>query len=191
MSSMSTELSTTQEAFCVEYTATGDAVASYRKAFDIQSIPDAKAAEYANQLLSDPTIKQKIIRLNDSLSPRDVLSKQRVLEELSQLARTSLFPADRLRALDLLGKYYKLFSEKENIQKQYIGDNKIQIIYMSPDHKRLTSISPLRKTARAAITEAIAAEEPQDLISPISASATPAKIRKMGTLEADLESLCG
>jgi hypothetical protein len=191
---MADELSRTQETFCVEYAATGDAAASYRKAFDIQSIPDKQALDYANGLLADPLIKQRIIRLHDTASPREILSRQRVLEELSQIVRTALFPADRLRALDLLGKYYKLFSDKETPNKVFTGENKIQIIYMSPDHKRLTNISPLRKAPRPELVDLVSsapvlngAEEEK----PASPAASP-NYRLLDTdLEKDLDALCG
>lgn len=163
-----------QELFCVEYAATQDAVLSYKKAFNIQTIPDEKATEYAAELLDHDTIRERIIRLQNTASPKEVLTKQRVLEELSQIVKTALFQADRIRALDLLGKYYKLFSEKDNPQKVYVGQNKIQIIYMSPDHKRITSVSPLRNLPE--IPEAL--DLPQESSDP-----------DISTLEKDLDSI--
>jgi hypothetical protein len=179
-----TGLTTNQELFCVEYAATKDSVGAYKKAFSVTNIPDDKAKQYSDELLADPTIRQRIIRLEDTLAPRDIMTKTRVLEELSQIVRTALFPADRLRALDLLGKYYKLFSEKDNPQKVYVGENKIQIIYMSPDHKRITSISPLRKLLPATETD------PEMDISVVPAT-TPSKSQVELQLEKDLDDICG
>lgn len=171
-----TELTKPQELFCVEYAATQDAVLSYKKAFNIQNIPDEKATEYAAELLGHDPIRERIIRLQNTARPKEILTKQGVLEELSQIVRTALFPADRIRALDLLGKYYKLFSEKDNPQKVYIGQNKIQIIYMSPDHKRITSVSPLRNLPEA---QELPPMEPEPGIPDVS------------NLEKDLDSILG
>lgn len=194
---MDSELTSNQESFCVEYASTHDPVASYKTAFALTTIPDDKAAQYANELLADPTIKQRIIRLTDTLAPRDIMTKQKVLEELSQIVRTALFPSDRLRALDLLGKYYKLFSEKDNPQKIYVGENKIQIIYMSPDHKRVTSISPLRKHLPATSTD----PEMDIRINPVPDNSTgtmeiarrlaPLAEEAQSQLEKDLDDICG
>ena len=194
---MTGDLSATQETFCVEYAATGNAIESYKKAFSLQSIPDDKAKQYSNELLSDPTIKQRVIRLQDIASPKEILTKTSVLEELSQIVRTALFPADRLKALDLLGKYYKLFSERDTSQKVYVGENKIQIIYMSPDHKRITSISPLRKHQELLPTvESIAEPSPDTTdVSFHVETSTTSKSKKSqlekSQLEKDLDDLCG
>ena len=170
------DLSTNQELFCVEYAATGNAIESYKKAFGLQAIPDDKASTYAQELLANPVVKQKIIRLHDITAPKDVLTKTQILEELSQIVRSALFPADRIRALDLLGKYYKMFSDKEQ-QKTYIGENKIQIIYMSPDRKTLTSQSPLRKHPRISVVSTTGLHGDSD--------------KKPDSLESDLDSILG
>lgn len=189
---MTSDLTANQESFCVEYAATGNALEAYKKAFSLQSIPDDKATQYSNELLSEPIIKQRIIRLHDIAAPKEILTKTRVLEELSQIVRTALFPADRLKALDLLGKYYKLFSEKDTSQKVYVGENKIQIIYMSPDHKRITSISPLRK--HQDLLPASPEQEPTDAsfhVETLTTEPITAEPTVESQLEKDLDALLG
>jgi hypothetical protein len=171
----------------MDYAATGKAIPAYRKAFGISpETPDDKISSLSSDLLSNDLIRARILQLQSNLAPASVFTKEQVLEELSKIIRTAIFPQDRIRALDLLGKYYKLFTDKEPTSKTYVGEQKIQIVYMSPDHKRITSISPLRRFITS--PEITVAEPKPTPTKPIPTMDNPSPDTD---LEKTLDSLCG
>jgi len=174
------------------YAASGKISTAYRKAFGISpETPDEKVLSLAKDLLDNDLIRARILQLQANLAPSNVFTKEQVLEELSKIIRTALFPQDRIRALDLLGKYYKLFTDKEPTSKTYVGEQKIQIVYMSPDHKRITSVSPLRRfstTPEITLRVPTHSAEPPTKSKPIP---TPDNPSPDTDLEKTLDSLCG
>ena len=166
------------------YAASGKPIDAYRRAFAIApETPDEKVSSLAKDLLDNDVFRARILQLQSNLAPSQVFTKEQVLEELSKIIRTALFPQDRIRALDLLGKYYKLFTDKEPTSKTYVGEQKIQIVYMSPDHKRITSVSPLR---RFITSPEVAIPEP-----PVIPNSIPTLDNPDVDLEKTLDSLCG
>lgn len=89
--------------YLVDFNATAAAIrAGYSESY---------AHDACETLLKDPAIK-KIVE--DSIRRREALAEKNadwVLEQISFIAATAKFPNSRLRALELMGRAYGMFTE--------------------------------------------------------------------------------
>lgn len=97
-----------QEAFIRHYLATGVAAEAYRLA----GYSPKDAAKESQRLLKLPLVQAAIAAAR---SASGVLTAEQVLERLSDKARAADKDADQIKALELLGKHHKLFTDKVNL----------------------------------------------------------------------------
>lgn len=77
------------------------------------------ARQQGSLLLTYPYVKSYLGTLSAELEKRRILSGSQVLEMLSELAAKTPKPTDKLNALNLLGKYHKLFTELHETQHTF------------------------------------------------------------------------
>lgn len=100
-----------QAHFCDEYIASGfrDPSGSYQKAYPLAS--KRTAQNNASGLLADTRIKAYIDRAVASLPVVDTINPEFVISSLKKLAQSATRDSDKIRALELLGKYLKIFND--------------------------------------------------------------------------------
>lgn len=144
---MEQELSERQRRFADLYIETGNATQSYIKAGYKASTP-ATAWNCASRLLRSARVSSYINRVLSSKNSERIASQDEVLELLTQLARGEMTeemivayqnkatyekatrqapPKDRAKALELLGKRYLLFTDRQQIEAnvettQYVAE---------------------------------------------------------------------
>jgi hypothetical protein len=180
-------LSPEQELFCLEFARHGNAVDAFKNSHlskvSAQKFPEIKAKASAAELMANEDIRSRILDIQNRLADKSIMSKDEVLVELSRIARTAPFHADRNRALDLLGKYHKMFVDiPATANSTFIKEQKvIQIVYMASDGSgRVTSTSPLRNPPQVEIAQVEAA--------PATAPAIPVKSRAVPVMPVAAES---
>lgn len=106
------KLTLKQRAFANEYVKTKEGIAAYRASYNTKA-SNKVASNNARVLLANPLVQTRIALLLKPAESRAVLTAQQVLEQLTELAcKKTLLPRDRLKALELMGKYRKLFTDK-------------------------------------------------------------------------------
>lgn len=104
-------LSDKQLRFCQEYTVDRNATqAAIRAGYSKRS-----ARNQANRLMTNDDIKKHIHELHSRQEKRIKVSSDNILEELSKVALTQLPVSemkwsDKMKALELMGKYFNLLS---------------------------------------------------------------------------------
>lgn len=98
---------------------------AYRAAYNCKRMSDKTIDEEACRLMSAPKVAARYAELMDKAASAAVATAQEVLENLTSIAMAAdkEKTADRLKALELLGKYHALFTDKQ-VQE---GDVKLQI----------------------------------------------------------------
>lgn len=116
------KLTEKQKRFCEEYLVDLNATQSaIRAGYSIKT-----ANRIASENLSKPDIQTYIRKLLDERSERTGVSGDKIIEELQKIAFAEdvvITGKEKLRALELLGKYFGLFIEKAQIET----DNKLKI----------------------------------------------------------------
>lgn len=132
------KLTIKQEAFCLEYAASGNATDAYKKAgFKVQN--DNVAAANAARLLRNAKVKNRIKELMEELRAPKIAEATEVLEYLTSVMRGESISheivvegigegcsaarimekppseKERTKAAALLGKRYSLFSDNVNV----------------------------------------------------------------------------
>ncbi len=124
------KLKPTWEKFCAYYIATGNATESYMKAFNKTKTSKKKLNNYAHDLMQLPEIKERLNELQQKLETKTekqiedignelgktIASKVQVLQELTEIALNSDNEMARLRALELLGKFHRIFGDTASIE---------------------------------------------------------------------------
>lgn len=108
-------LSRKQLMFLDEYIAGGcvNASLAYLKAYPLSSVRGAQNS--ASRLLADVRAKAYVDRAIASLPATATVNVEFVISNIKKLALESKREADKLRALELLGKYLKLFQDNLSI----------------------------------------------------------------------------
>jgi phage terminase small subunit len=110
------KLTLKEEAFCLEYVKLKNASDAYRKAYDTKAKNEV-VSNNAYVLLQKPRIKARLAQFARKAETLTILSAQQILDRLTQMAeKKNVQPRDRLKALELLGKYRKLFTEKVELK---------------------------------------------------------------------------
>jgi phage terminase small subunit len=105
-----------QERFVAEYVKTSDASRAYRTAYNTNTTTHAVHVA-ASKLMKNKLIKARLARLAQKVETRSILTAQQILEELTKLGTQKTLQArDKLKALELLGKYRKLFTERVEVK---------------------------------------------------------------------------
>ncbi|MGE4276602.1 MAG: terminase small subunit [Lawsonibacter sp.] len=124
---MKHRLTRQQEAFMQALVQGKDPLEAYRAAYQTGRMKDETVDRRAHMLLKNEKMKDRYQKLREMVrkeeAKRDVASADDILEELSSIGmgadecddERSCTPGvrERLKALELLGKHYKLFTEQE------------------------------------------------------------------------------
>lgn len=135
------ELTPKQKKFCQEYLKDFNATRAYKAVYKIKN--DRSAQQSGSRLLSNVKVSEYLSKIMQQTKVNDILDINGVLDNLSQLAigkpREKVFKRisykgkkpkveydnvttvtpedqDQLKALELLGKYYKIFTDKVETQ---------------------------------------------------------------------------
>lgn len=112
MARLKNELTLKQRAFCNEYAKRKNAVEAYRSSYNTKASAKV-ASNNARALLAKPIVQDRVAKLLKQAETKAVLTAQQVLEEISEIAtKPSVQTRDKLKALELMGKHRKLFTDK-------------------------------------------------------------------------------
>lgn len=113
---MAKQLSPMQKAFCDYYLECGNATEAAKKA----GYSEKNAHKIGPENLTKPTIRQYIDERLNSMASNRIAKAEEVLEYLTNVMRSKIKDqfgleisiADRTKAAELLGKRYRLFTDK-------------------------------------------------------------------------------
>ena len=94
-----------QEKFAREYFRTGNACEAYRLAYDCKNMKPETIAAEALALTRHPTITPMIDDLRAKAEKKAILSKDRAMEILANIAEGADKESDRVAALKVAGKW--------------------------------------------------------------------------------------
>lgn len=118
---------------------------AYKAAYDVKRMSNRAVDTEACELEANPKVALRMRELQERAASKAVASAQEILEELTKIAMgTEAYPdyniagekveklpnmSSRLKAIELLGKYHKLFTEKieeksDTTVRVVIGKNK-------------------------------------------------------------------
>lgn len=106
-----------QEKFCNEYIKNG--FNGTKAAIDAGYSKDT-AYSIANENLNKPEIKSRIEELKGDIF--EILDEKLIINEIWKVYKTAQKEADKLKALELFGRYKAMFTEKQQIQTKTFDD---------------------------------------------------------------------
>ena len=80
----------------------------------------ASARSWGSQLETRLNIQAQIQKNRLNIFDKKLITEEYVLESLKNLAETSVHESDRIRAIELLGKYLSMFTDK--IETNFLDD---------------------------------------------------------------------
>lgn len=102
-----------QETYCY-YRARGEnPTQSVLKSYDTKS--DNMASVLGNRLEKKDKIEKGIQKERDKIFSKSKITEEYILEQLDKIASSSRRDADKVRALELLGKFLAMFKERQDI----------------------------------------------------------------------------
>jgi len=111
------KLTEKQEQFCLVYLKTGNATEAYRQSYNTANSKPETINRSAKELLDLPKISARIEELRIPLLEKRELSEEYVLQGIKKI--TERCEADNpnaaLKGFELLGKYFKMFTEKREV----------------------------------------------------------------------------
>lgn len=102
------KLTPSQEKFCQEYVKCGNATDAYIAAYADHKGTRSTKRQLASRLRSNANIKTRIEQIEAAAISKAVMSRYEILTQLSDIARSG--EKEKLKALELLGKYHGLFN---------------------------------------------------------------------------------
>ena len=125
------KLTPKQSLFIDHYIETLNGTESYLKTFGTQN--RVTAATESSKLLRNPQIKAEVDRRLEALRDPLIASAQQVLTFLTEMmGKEDAKDTDRIRAAELLGKRYALFTDKIDLNQQV--EVEINLIPMDSPH---------------------------------------------------------
>jgi len=108
-------LSVKEEKFCLQFVITDDRHLSYERAGYLATAPTVQSAAIS-RLLKQAKIKDRIDELKAEMLLAQGVTKERVTANIAAIAfEKKNTKADRLKALELLGKSMAMFSDNVNV----------------------------------------------------------------------------
>lgn len=83
-------LSIKQENFCNYYIECGNASEAYRRAYSCSKMKEKQIWEESSKLLNNPKVSQRIKELQEEQKKKSDITKEKILEELSNIAFSSI-----------------------------------------------------------------------------------------------------
>jgi phage terminase small subunit len=113
---MNSKLTEKQKRFCEYYLILGNGTQSAIKA----GYKETNANKIAYMNLCNPIIRKEIDKMKEKITSENIMTAEKVLEELTTIALSDKNTFARLKALELLGKRYKLFTDTVEIEQKNI-----------------------------------------------------------------------
>lgn len=145
-----TNLTVKQEKFCQHYAAHGTEFGNgsdaYRHAYDTSNMKAETIHSRAYDLLQKSEIKARIAELQEEYAKASQLTAEYVLNNLMKVAETCLKdgegfnPAGANKALELLGKYKKMFTDV--IERNGSPDTVVKVAWGVVDPKEESDENP-------------------------------------------------
>lgn len=111
------ELTQKQEKFCLEYFKSGNAASAYRKSYNASKMVESSISKAVNQLLKNTKITTRLQELNSKIESKTIMDKQNLLEFWTKTVQNKTSKdSDKLKASELLAKYYQMFVEKKEVE---------------------------------------------------------------------------
>lgn len=128
---MDNKMTEKQKAFCDYYLETGNATEAYKRAYP-SCKKDGTARTNSSKLLTNANISQYIDKRLKEIESERIAKPEEVLQYLTSVLRgeekdqfgLDAALQDRTKAAELLGKRYRLFTEKMEIE----GAQRVQIV---------------------------------------------------------------
>ena len=128
---MDNKMTEKQKAFCDYYLETGNATEAYKRAYP-SCKKDGTARTNSSKLLTNANISQYIDKRLKEIESERIAKPEEVLQYLTSVLRgeekdqfgIDATLQDRTKAAELLGKRYRLFTEKMEIE----GAQRVQIV---------------------------------------------------------------
>lgn len=128
---MDNKMTEKQKAFCDYYLETGNATEAYKRAYP-SCKKDGTARTNSSKLLTNANISQYIDKRLKEIESERIAKPEEVLQYLTSVLRgeekdqfgLDATLQDRTKAAELLGKRYRLFTEKMEIE----GAQRVQIV---------------------------------------------------------------
>lgn len=109
-----------QEKFCMEYTATGDELASYKKAGFKEAKDDPNTRIRARQLLKNEKIQARIDEYQKEAIRKISWTKEKVLEKIAEVYSNSINDGDFTnanRAMENIAKHLGMFVDLSKVEQ--------------------------------------------------------------------------
>lgn len=111
-----TNLTEKQRRFCEYYLITGNGFQSAKKA----GYKETYCNDISYQNLSNPKIRRELEKMRQKMTSENIITAEKVLEQLTSIALEDKNTFARLKALELLGKRYKLFTDNIEIESKQV-----------------------------------------------------------------------
>ena len=124
---MARRLNNKQASFCIEYLVDRNATQAAIRA----GYGERTAGAQGHALLKNPEIQAAIADQEDARAKRTLITQDSILRGIRQIAEHGENEANRLRAMELLGKHQALFTER--VESRNVNENHIHLPKMTDD----------------------------------------------------------
>jgi hypothetical protein len=134
-----TNLTPKQERFAQEYVRTGNATEAYRSSYESTGL-DSTVNPEASRLTHDPKIAARIQEIQApyvaeiGLTVKGVLTDLQGFVDAAKLGTQHVKASDGIRALELLGRYLKMFAPEEKPDFSPVQITRVTVV-LPPDDK--------------------------------------------------------
>lgn len=137
-----------QELFCQEYLKCGNAAEAYRRSFGTDGMKIESVWQCASHLKKNSKVIARLAQLHEKTVDNTIMSSIDVLKGFTIIAQSEKNVGFKLKALEMLGKYHKLFKDASdsnptvpvasNITVTFISNKKETHIEQQPKQQQLT-----------------------------------------------------
>lgn len=137
-----------QELFCQEYLKCGNAAEAYRRSFGTDGMKPESVWQCASRLKNNSKVIARLAQLHEKAVDKTIMSSIDVLKGFTIIAQSEKNVGFKLKALEMLGKYHKLFKDASdsnptvpvasNITVTFISNKKETHIEQQPKQQQLT-----------------------------------------------------
>jgi hypothetical protein len=97
-----------QETFCLNYIKCGNATEAFKATYNTYSMKPKTIYNRSSELMKREDIKGRIEELKKKVEEKALLSAEGVLAELTVIAMSDKITSQKVKALEILGKYFGL-----------------------------------------------------------------------------------
>lgn len=127
-----------QELFCQEYLKCGNAAEAYRRSFGTDGMKIESVWQCASHLKKNPKVIARLAQLHEKAVDNTIMSSIDILKGFDIIARSEKNVALRMKALEWLGKYRKLFKDDSDVNKDVPVASNITVTFVG--NKKETTV---------------------------------------------------